>query len=117
MERKRLAVYVLGAGLIIVFAWFGIDKFRNAYLWVGFLPSWIDGALGMSKNVWIRVIGAFEILLAVMLAVPYRPVRQAAAALMALHLAGILTQVGINNDVGIRDIGLTMMSAGLFILL
>ncbi len=117
MERKRLPEYLLTAGMVIVFAWFGIDKFRNAYLWTGFMPAWMDGFLGYStKDVWIGVVGALEIIFAAMLLVPIRRIRQAGAVLIALHLAAVLMQVGW-NDVGVRDLGLLLASVALFFLL
>ena len=116
MNRKGLAIILLLSGLALVFGWFGIDKFRNTFMWVGFLPSWMDGFLGYSKDIWIAVIGAIEILLAVMIVIPVRRVRQTGASLMALHLLGILTQVGW-NDIAVRDIGLLMSSVALLMLL
>ncbi len=116
MDRKGLTTLFLTAGLVIVFGWFGIDKFRNAFLWVGFLPAWMDGFAGVSKDVWIIVIGTIELLLALLLLVPVRRVRQTAALLMALHLVGILWQVGW-NDIGVRDLGLLFSSLALLCLL
>ena len=117
MERKRLPEYLLTAALAIVFAWFGIDKFRNAYLWIGFMPAWMDGFLGFStKGVWIFVVGGIEIILAAMLLVPARRIRQAGAVLIALHLAAVLVQVGW-NDIGVRDLGLLLSSVALAFLL
>ena len=116
MDRKRVTILLLSAGLVLVFGFFGIDKFRNAYIWVGFLPAWMDGFLGYTKNVWISVIGAIEVILAVMLTIPVRRVRQAGALLMVLHLVGVLLQVGW-NDIGVRDLGLLFMTVALFTLL
>ena len=112
MDRKHLTNLLLTAGLVLVFGWFGIDKFNNGFLWVGFLPGWMDGFAGLSKNLWIQIVGAVEILLALLLLIPVRRVRQAGALLIALHLVAILWQVGW-NDVGVRDIGLLFMSVAL----
>lgn len=117
MNRKNLSFMFLISGLALVLAWFGIDKFRNGYIWVGFLPVWMDGFLGFSKNIWIVVIGILELIFAALIVIPVRRVRQAGAGLIILHLAGILSQTGINNDVGMRDVGLLFMSAALLSLL
>lgn len=114
MDRKRLSMLLLTVGLVFVFAWFGIDKFRNAFIWLGFLPAWMDGALGIPKETWLTIIGVSEVLMAVMVLIPVRRVRQLGALLMTVHLAGIITQVGW-NDIGVRDIGLMLSAAALLV--
>lgn len=116
MNRKNLALIFLIGGLAFVFGWFGIDKFVHPTIWIGFLPTWMDGFLGLSKNVWIVIVGASEILFAVMILVPVRIVRQAGTVLIALHLVAVLWQVGW-NDIGVRDLGLFASSLALFFLL
>lgn len=116
MERKRLPEYFLTAALVFVFAWFGIDKFTHPSIWTGFLPAWMDGLAGMPASTWILIIGAQELLFAVMLLVPVRRVRQLGALLIALHLVGVVAQVGW-NDIGVRDIGLLLSSLALLTLL
>lgn len=116
MDRKQLAKYVLIASLIFVFAWFGIDKLRDPLFWSTYLPVWMDGLFGIPSDTWIIGIGFFELLLAALLLIPLRRVRQVAAALIVLHLIGIVWQVGF-DDVGIRDIGLLMSAIALFVLL
>ena len=116
MERKRFAVWILIAALVVVFGWFGIDKLRNGILWIGFLPAWMEELFQISRDVWIIGIGFFEILLAILLLVPVRRVRQVAVALMILHLIPVLIQVGW-NDVGVRDVGLMLSAVALLVLL
>ena len=116
MNRKDLALMFLIGGLAFVFGWFGIDKFVHPTIWTGFLPTWMDGFLGYSKLFWIAVIGASEILFALMILIPVRIVRQAGAAFIALHLVGVLWQVGW-NDIAVRDIGLLLSSGALLALL
>ena len=116
MDRKSLTTILLTTGLVLVFGYFGVDKFLSGFLWVGFLPAWMDGFSGLSKNIWIQIVGAIEIVLAVMLLVPVRKVRQAGITLIALHLLGVLWQVGW-NDIGVRDIGLLFSSLALLTLL
>lgn len=116
MQRSVIARNILIIGLAFVFASFGIDKFIHPEIWIGWMPTWMDGLLGMPRETWLTAVGAFETLLAVLLLVPVRAVRQTGAILCVLHLAGILTQTGW-NDIAVRDIGLLLMSLGLFALI
>ncbi len=100
----------------MVFGYFGIDKFLNPVLWTGFLPLWMDGALGMPKEIWILVVGATEILMALMLLIPVSAIRHLGAGLMVLHLIAVLQQVGW-NDIGARDTALMLAAAALFLLI
>lgn len=112
MDRKGLPVIFLISGLAFVFGWFGVDKFLHPTIWTGFLPLWMDGFLGYPDTVWILLIGAVEILLALMIIVPIRIVRQIGVAVIALHLLAVIWQVGW-NDIGVRDIGLLLSSLAL----
>ncbi len=116
MQRQTFAIWSLKIGLIFIFGYFGIDKFLHPLLWIGWIPPWMDGLLGMTKDVWLQIIGGMEMLFALLLLIPIRPIQKTGAALMALNLIGILTQVGW-NDMGARDFGLMMMSIALFLLL
>jgi uncharacterized membrane protein len=116
MQRKTYADLLLTAGLAFVFAYFGIDKFVHPQWWIDWMPTWMEGLLGLSRNGWMYITGALEILFAAMLIIPVRPIRQAGALLTALHLVAVLTQTGW-NDIAIRDIGLLFMSLGLFALM
>jgi uncharacterized membrane protein len=116
MQRLRLGTWILAIGLAIVFAWFGVDKFLNPVVWLGWIPAWMDGLLGMPATTWLMIIGAGEILFAAMLLVPVRNVRRAGALLMAVQLLGILPIAGF-NDVGLRDFAMMMSAIALAVLL
>lgn len=116
MDRKELPLIFLISGLAFVFARFGIDKFVHPTIWIGFLPPWMDGLAGIPNTLWILLIGGLELLFAVMIVIPVRRIRQAGAALMALHLLGIVSQMGW-NDVTVRDIGLLLSSLALLAML
>ena len=90
MQRPSLAAWILSASLAIVFGWFGIEKFVAPDNWISWMPAWMDGLLGQPLGVWLVVVGAAEILFAVMLLVPVRGVRRAGAVLVALQLLAIL---------------------------
>lgn len=116
MQRIRAAIWILSLGLAVVFGWFGIDKFLTPAAWLGWIPSWMDGLLGMPAATWLRIIAASEILFAIMLLVPVRNVRRAGAVLIAVQLLGILPIAGF-NDVGLRDFAMMMSAVALAILL
>ena len=116
MQRKDAAPLLLIAGLAFVFGYFGIDKLVHPEFWLGWIPLWMEGLLGVSRNTWLILIALFEIVLALLLLIPIRTVRKVGALLVALHLVGIMTQVGW-NDIAVRDIGLLMSTLALMLLL
>ncbi len=116
MSPVTTARWILILGLSFVFIYFGIDKFVDASLWIGWIPDWMNGLLGMNSSLWLQIIGVTEIVIGIALLIPVRLLRQIATIAAALHLVGILTQVGW-NDVGVRDIGLLMMTLALWFLL
>jgi hypothetical protein len=109
-------LWILLAAFVFVFGYFGIDKFVTPVLWMGFLPAWMDGLLGMPKETWIAVVGAAEIVMAVMLLIPHSLVRRIGAGLIILHLITVVIQVGW-NDIGVRDIGLLLSAAAMYLLI
>ncbi len=110
------ARWILIAGLAFVFLYFGINKFTDPLLWIGWIPKWMDGLLGMDINLWLKILGALEILLGVGLLIPVRNIQKIVTVIIALHLIGVLSQVGW-NDIGVRDLGLLSMTAALWFLL
>ncbi|MEK7590913.1 MAG: hypothetical protein AAB489_01765 [Patescibacteria group bacterium] len=115
-ERNALGRLLLIASLAIIFGFFGINKFMHPLVWIGWIPPWTDGLLGISKDVWLRIVGFMEILIAFLLVVPIRRLRQMGAGLAILELLGILSQVGF-NDIGARDFGLLINALALLALL
>ena len=120
MQRQRIAQILLTIALVIVFGWFGIDKLIEPLLWRGFMPSWMDGLFGFPIDTWLVVVGVSEMALAILLLIPIRKVRLVGAALVALHLLVIITQLFVDagwNDLVVRDIGLFFASVALLLLL
>jgi hypothetical protein len=114
--NRNYSVWLLLAAFILVFGYFGIDKFVHPLLWTGYLPLWMHGLLGMDKNIWIKIVGASEIGMALLLLIPHIYARLAGTILVILHLAAVLVQVGW-NDIGVRDIGLMLAAGALLVLL
>ncbi len=104
----------LTAGLFYVFLFFGIDKFLNPLLWIGWMPLWMEGLLSFTRDQWLMIVGATEIIVAILLVIPLWKIRLIGTVIAVLHLVTILTQTGVTNDVGIRDVGL--LSAALALL-
>lgn len=116
MQRQAAGKMLLIAGLGLVFGVFGVDKFLSPFVWIGWIPTGMEGLLGLSRGVWLRVIGFAELLMAILVIIPLQRVRQTGATLMALHLVAILTQTGW-SDIGIRDTGLLLSALALLFLL
>lgn len=116
MQRTNVAKWLLILALSFVFASFGIDKFLHPIIWMGWLPTWMNGLAGLPVESWLKLIGASEILLAFMVLIPLRSIQRIGVMLMILQLLGILTQVGW-NDVAVRDIGIMISAIALLALL
>lgn len=116
MQSTDIAKWTLTLGLAFVFISFGIDKFLNPEVWIGWMPAWLDGSLGFSVNQWLQITGVTEIVFGALLVVPIRIVQKIGSLLVALHLVAILTQVGW-NDVAVRDTGLLAMAIALWYLI
>ena len=118
MQRIRLATWILSAALAIVFGWFGIEKILVPAAWTGFVPAWMDGLLGMPVDVWLKIIGAGEILFAVLLLIPIRNVRRTGAILIAIQLLSILPiAFATDFNLTLRDFAMMMSAIALAVLL
>ncbi|TSC57117.1 MAG: hypothetical protein Greene041662_1066 [Candidatus Peregrinibacteria bacterium Greene0416_62] len=102
--------------MVTVFSVFGADKFLRPEVWMGWMPSWMENALGISREAWLSSAGGIELLLAAALLFPQRMIRQIAAWGMAAYLILILTQAGM-NDLFVRDLGLFLSAVAMAILL
>lgn len=116
MQRNTLASWILSIGLATVFGYFGFDKFAEPLLWLGWMPLWMDGLLGMPIDLWLNVVGAIEVIVAILVLIPVRNVRRVGALLMALQLLAILPIAGF-NDIGLRDFAMFMAAVALAVLL
>lgn len=94
-------------GLVIVFVWFGIDKFLNPMLWIGWQPAWMEGFLGQTKDFWNQFFGVAEIVMAMLLVFP--KTRFIGGLAMSAYLLPII-QIGWPGDIAVRDIGLLSVS-------
>lgn len=116
MARNRAALWVLTFSLAFVFGFFGVDKFVHPQLWVDWIPSWMDGLFQLSKDSWLLIIGAWEILTALFLLSTIRRLRQFACIIAVIQIIGVLTQAGF-GDVFVRDLSILLSAVALFLLL
>ena len=105
-EPAYAAFVLLHVGYVVLPLWMGVDKFMNVLTdWPGYFAPWLVDLLPFSAQSAMYVVGAVEILAAVMVAIKPRY----AAYVVALWLAGIiinlLTYPGF-YDVALRDFGL-----------
>lgn len=110
------AFWILRIGFVVLPLWMGIDKFANSLTdWPHYLAPWIVDLLPFSAQTAMYVVGAVEIVAAVLVAVKPRY----AAWVVALWLAGIiinlLTWSGF-YDVALRDFGLFVAALALGLL-
>lgn len=113
MSSLHTARWVLIAGLAFVFMYSGVDKFIRPLVWIGWMPAWLDGTLGMDKNLWMQIAAGAEILIGAMLVFPVYNIQRFGALPAVIHLCFILTQTGW-NDIAVRDIGLLAAAVALW---
>jgi len=95
-------------GLALVFTYFGIDKFIHPEFWMGWIPEFIDGLLGISKPTWNSIFGVQEIVFAILLLIP--KTRRIGAALMALFIIPIIIMTW-PSDIAVRDFAILTIAA------
>jgi uncharacterized membrane protein YphA (DoxX/SURF4 family) len=105
MDWQKYSPYsapVLRIGLALVILWFGASQVMDRASWIGYLPPFIFN-LPMAPETFVLLNGISEIILGLLLIVGIfvRPV----AALLALHLLGIVISLGY-NEIAVRDFGL-----------
>lgn len=120
MEQAPSARIILSGGLAIMLIGMGIDKYVHPELWLGWLPLQMEGLLSMDRLMWLKLIAGIEVLLGIGILLPMRLARQAASAILVLHLLSICAIVFWMtgwNDILLRDIGLLAAAIALSSLL
>jgi hypothetical protein len=117
---KQLSRWIIAVGLAIVMVDFGADKLLHAQNWIGWMPAWIDGFLGVTVARWITVIGLGELIVGLGLLIPPKHIQRIAALLASVHLVSVIIVVASisggfvwNDQIVIRDIGLLAMGIAL----
>ena len=110
MLRKEHAPAIARVALGLVFLLFGIDQLLHPTLWTAWIPDWTTAMLAAENLVFMN--GLLDLTLGILLLIGL--FTKIAAAIGALHLAGILVHVGY-NDIGIRDLGLLILAISIFL--
>jgi len=112
MDRKELAVFFLRAGLAFALIYVGISTFVNPNFWIGFVPSAVE--IILSKEMFLRIHGAFDILLGFWFVINKRI--EYAALLTALSMFAIIAFNYKALDVIFRDITIFFAALALAVL-
>ena len=101
------AFVLLYIGYVVLPLWMGIDKYAKVLTddWPGYLAPWIVDLLPFSAQTAMYVVGAVEILAAVLVAIKPRYASFVVAAWLAGIIINLLTYSGF-YDVALRDFGL-----------
>lgn len=115
MSPITTARWTLVLGISFIFLYFGIEKFTNPDLWIGWMPQWMDGLLSFKLKTWMDFTAVTEIVIGIAILIPKRIVQRIAALFASLHLVAILSQIGW-NETAVRDIGLLSMTMAVWYL-
>lgn len=116
MSPITTAKWTLALGTAFVFLYFGIEKVLHPLLWIGFVPGWMKGLFGLTKESWLQIIAGAEITMGVLVIIPQRLAQKTGSFLASLQLVGVLTQAGW-SDAAVRDSGLLCMTTALWYLI
>lgn len=101
------AFVTLRIGYVVLPLWMGIDKYVKVLNtdWPGYLAPWMVHLLPFSAQTAMYVVGAVEILAAVMVALRPRYAAYVVVAWLAGIIVNLLTYSGF-YDIALRDVGL-----------
>jgi uncharacterized membrane protein YphA (DoxX/SURF4 family) len=101
----------LRLGLGILFLLFGIGQLTNTTYWLSFLPPWASGYLPVSPDLFMKMNGVLELILAFFILLGL--FTRVFSALAGLHMLSIIAAVGY-NDISVRDFAVFMACLALF---
>lgn len=113
MPNADIGLSILRYGLAALFLWFGFSQLVDGVAWVSWVPAWAVDLLRIPPAMIVLANGALEVLLGSLLALGLFV--RAASLILALHLALITVEIGL-NAIGVRDFGLTAATFALFFL-
>lgn len=107
---REYAPIVLRIGMALVFLWFGLNQIFDTENFIGYLPDFLLNS--PNPGTYVLLNGIAETILGILLLAGLfiKPV----SFLLALHLLIISISMGY-NDIMIRDIGLTLATASIFL--
>lgn len=113
LNQQQWGLLILRLGLAALFLWFGFSQLFDGLNWVGWVPEWAVEILNIPPAMIVFGNGAFEVIAGGLLA--FNVWTRWAALALALHLAVITVEIGM-NEIGVRDFGLTMATLALALL-
>ncbi|HWO07401.1 MAG TPA: DoxX family protein [Candidatus Paceibacterota bacterium] len=113
MTHQEIGYHILRLGLAALFLWFGFSQLLDGVNWVSWVPEWAVNLVGLPPALIVLLNGAFEVVAGALIALNL--FTRWAALLLALHLAVITFDIGL-NAIGVRDFGLTMATLALVFL-
>ncbi len=105
---RKFNFYSFAIGL--VFFVFGIWQWVQPNYWLDYLPQFVKN---FDQNLLIKLNGTFDIIVGLALILNFYPL--IFSLLAVLHLLGIILNIGIFNEIAIRDLGLLLVALGIFI--
>ena len=116
-NRMNIACVLLRIGVGSVFLLFGIAKILEPGDWVNFMPSgltqWVHQSSGISVFRFLWIQGGFECLVGLQVLAGF--LTKISAFICSLILLGIISSLGLEDPIAVRDI--TILFASLSILI
>lgn len=109
----KWGTFVLRVGLAILFLWFGFSQFFDQSAWISWVPTWATNLTGLEPEMIVLLNGGFEIAFGILLALGLYI--RIAAALLALHLAVLVFEIGL-TPIGMRDFAIMVSTIALALL-
>jgi uncharacterized membrane protein YphA (DoxX/SURF4 family) len=110
---NKYAPIILRIGLAGVFLWFGINQIIDPSAWFGFIPQYALSLTGLTAATLVHYNALFEILAGTMLL--FGLFTRVVAFILFLHIFDIALTVGLNDSIGIRDLGLAVATFVIFL--
>jgi uncharacterized membrane protein YphA (DoxX/SURF4 family) len=104
-KLKVFSPVILRVGLAFVFIWFGVNQIMEPQSWIDFVPEYITSFLHLDVTTVVYLNAAFEILCGSALLLGFST--RVVALLLALHMLDITFTVGLDDSIGVRDLGLS----------
>ena len=100
ISRPAIASLLLRLGIGVAFVGFGVWKFVEPIVWMGYIPPWMSPLIPMTMGTFIVVLGTTECILGALLILGAWT--RIVAALVAIHLLAVIIAIGL-NEIALRD--------------
>lgn len=110
ISRFSAGITLLRLGLSAVFLWFGFSQLFDSLNWVYLVPNWAVNILGVPPAMIVLANGAFEVVLAGLLAMGFFV--RIISLILAIHLIPIAFGLGLSAS-AVRDFGIIISTLSL----